>query len=303
MTLQEKLNFDSLKQFPYRINWNMNLKCNLKCRYCFFPHVKKEDPDVFKHSPEHISSAFERTGKEWLIMLSGGEPFLYPGFIKLCQELSKKNWLQISTNLTHSDIHSFCDTMDPERIFVINASVHVLSHSGKSMERFIDHFQYVRSKGFHIIASYVTYPELFKNNKIEKDFDFLKNRGVWPVIPLTYNGIYKKQTYPGHYTQEQLAVIYKLAQDKRELLNATGNMKFTDYLCVAGSRYFFMDIRGDVYRCVSDRTYLGNMFNHTFSSMGKTEPCRVDYCNDSCNGIVSVLKDHPLLTEGGDEII
>jgi MoaA/NifB/PqqE/SkfB family radical SAM enzyme len=292
MKLEDKLNFDILKYYPNRLNWNMNSICNFNCKYCFFSHVIKENPAVYTYSTDEVVEAFNITGKQWLLFLSGGEPFLYPNFIELINKLKQKHFIQISTNLMARNVKEFANSLSPQNIFLINASVHIINHTKESLNVFIENFLLLKSKGFDIIASYVTYPPLFKHNKILHDFEYLQKQGVYPIIPLTYNGIYKRKHYPGSYTNKQLKTIFSLASDKKEILNSLGLMNFKGYNCSAGFNYFYMNIYGDIYRCVSIHEYLGNLFEHTFKPLYSPKPCDSDYCNDSCHGIISVEKNH-----------
>jgi len=69
--------------------WKTNRRCNLRCDYCFSSgtDLAVEDPLCGKFSPDHIARRFDDTGQSWLIILTGGEPFLYPDVLGLCREL------------------------------------------------------------------------------------------------------------------------------------------------------------------------------------------------------------------------
>lgn len=82
----------TLKSFNKRIIWNMTYRCNFHCRYCFFDDKNKmvSDEIVSKLNASQIAEAFENTNAEWLILLSGGEPFLIPDFLEIVKLLSAK---------------------------------------------------------------------------------------------------------------------------------------------------------------------------------------------------------------------
>lgn len=62
-----------------RSSGTSTMLCNFRCSYCFLPLdvLDREHPTVERYSIEHIKKRFDDTGREWLILISGGEPFLY----------------------------------------------------------------------------------------------------------------------------------------------------------------------------------------------------------------------------------
>lgn len=71
----------------YAMIWEINKNCNFKCDYCI---NKKDTKPPLKISNAEIISAFNITKKNWFINITGGEPFLFPGFIDLVSSLTLK---------------------------------------------------------------------------------------------------------------------------------------------------------------------------------------------------------------------
>ncbi|MBI2968684.1 MAG: radical SAM protein [Bacteroidetes bacterium] len=269
--------------------WHINDLCNFGCVYCFFPKVEKEHPEVGRFTPQQIYEAFQKTGRNWHLFISGGEPLLYPDFIELVNLLKTNHPIQISTNLYNKNVKEFAERVSPENIIVINASLHILHHNSKSLQKFISNYHLFLNKGFDIIVSYVTYPPLFK--RIKDDFLFLKNEGVQYVLPCTYNGTFEGKKYPGSYTREQMRIIREIYQEPLELLVVMDKMHFYNKLCRAGKDYFFMDLKGEVFRCCTIWDSYGNLYQGTFKPDTSAKPCTSHICHDHCHGMMSLIEE------------
>jgi MoaA/NifB/PqqE/SkfB family radical SAM enzyme len=287
-TINDPYKYASMWHMENKMCWHINDLCNLKCEYCFFPFYEKESPEVGRLNPRQILEAFNNTGRQWHLYIAGGEPLLYPDFVELVNLLKPYHPIQISTNLYNKKVKEFVNNVSPDNIIIINASLHIGLHNEKSLNQFIKNYHMFREKGFNIVVSYVTYPPLF--SRIEKDFEFLKQQGVEHIHPLTFQGIYEGKKYPGSYTKEQINIIRKHTLEPMELLVTTDSMNFKNKLCKAGKNYFFMDIKGDVYKCVTINEPCGNIFDGTFSPADEPIRCPVSKCNDSCLGITSLLE-------------
>ncbi len=289
MIIKDPYTYASMRAMEGRINWHINDLCNFKCEYCFFPYFVKENPDVGKLNPVEILNAFNKTGRQWHIYIAGGEPMLYPNFIELVNVVKPHHPIMISTNLYSKNVKAFAEQVSPDNIIVINASLHIGHHTETSLLKFIDNYHLFHSKGFNIIVTYVTYPPLFE--RLEKDFEFLKSKGIEQVHPLTFQGIFEDKKYPESYTHEQIKIIEKLSVEKMELFTTLDKMNFKNKPCRAGKDYFFMDIHGEMYKCgtILEESY-GNLFKGTFSPGEFSLPCPVSRCNDSCHGVTSLVE-------------
>ena len=78
--------------------------CNMDCRMCYVRKSRKEVQDAGGEIPAEkwLSMAEEcRNAGTLFLLLTGGEPFLYPGFRELYQELAKMGFMiSINTNGT-----------------------------------------------------------------------------------------------------------------------------------------------------------------------------------------------------------
>lgn len=282
---EKRLQIELLKQYEHRIIWNMNLQCNMACDYCYFYSDLNKQNKIF--SPEQIYQGFEKTGKEWLVLLSGGEPLIYPKFVEIAEILTKKNSIQVSTNLLSDKIYEFAEKISPKQVMAISASLHILEREKhkKGIDEFIKKCLLLQEKGFTVLVNYVTWPPLFK--RMENDFEMLRKAGIHQATVLTYRGHFENKFYPAAYTGAQLKLINKFALDETEMLISECKTNFSGYLCEAGHKYFSMNENGDITRCGTLHKKYGNLFTGTFKPDITDKPCVADECIDCYLGIIS----------------
>lgn len=285
----ERHGYNRLRPYANHMVWHINDLCNMACSYCFFPTGVKDPAHVGMYSPQQISDSIDRTGRQWALFIGGGEPTLYPNFIELVNLIKRKHFIQISTNLVSRTITDFAEQVTPDNVININASSHMMYHTTKSLGRFLENYHLFKSKGFNITVSYVTHPSMLK--RMRDDFDFLWSNGVEVVIPLSYQGMYENKLYPSAFTTEEVALIREFVHEPLELLVTMDRMQFKGNLCKAGTSYFLMDTKGDVYRCATISEPMGNMYEGTFVPKTDFERCPVNKCMDACFGIVSQVKE------------
>jgi len=289
------ISLELLDNYENKVVWNLNTLCNYRCPYCFFPAevLEKEHESVGKYSIEHIAKSFDDTKRQWLILISGGEPFLYKPFVSLAKELTKNHHIQLTTNMSRPGVYEFADKISPDRVMIVSASLHMIDiekRGEKALQDFIDKCLYLQERNFLVMVNYVTYPPHF--SRIEDDFKYLKAAGVKSVSALTFRGRYEGKLYPEAYSEEQLSLIEKLAIDKRlETAISRKGLYFKGELCDAGYRYFQMSPDGTLSRCCSISENHGNLFEGTAKFNEKAKPCTVGLCQDACLGVSSVHCD------------
>jgi len=285
------ISLELLSRYENKIVWNLNQLCNLRCSYCFFPTevLEKEHPAVGSYPIEHIKRSFDATGREWLIMISGGEPFLYDQFVPLAQLLTRDHHLQITTNLSHRSVKAFADAVDPSRVMIICASYHVSERErrGEKWTRdFIDRYLYLKDKGFLVLANYVTDPSLF--GRIRDDFAMLRAAGIDNLSTLTFRGEHEGRQYPQAYTDEQRALIVELAVDQRLEAEIVEGLYYEGRDCNAGYRYLQMNPDGSLHRCCTILEDHGNLFEGTARFEDGPRPCTAGMCQDASLGVDAI---------------
>ena len=93
------------------ITWTINEICNFNCSYCTQWHNKKEGIKPIDISK--LSESLHYLDKDWLFLITGGEPFLEKNFIKICEEITKRHYISLNTNLSTTNFFYFADKINP----------------------------------------------------------------------------------------------------------------------------------------------------------------------------------------------
>ncbi|MCJ7611781.1 MAG: radical SAM protein [Candidatus Aminicenantes bacterium] len=259
--------------------WKTNRLCNFRCRYCFCSEAElsREHPRVGRYSARRIARCFDRTERPWWILLTGGEPFLYPNFIGLCRELTRNHFLSINTNNSTSNAVRFADEIDPRRVYVIHASLHLAElERTKKMGRFLDQALYFQKKGFQVCVEYVAYPPFF--GRIDRDLRWLKGCGLRFVNLKVYQGVYRSKAYPWAYTPEERDYFRRKALDPREVDFIEKKFAYLGKACRAGRDFLFMNVEGNIRRCPGSAKSYGNFLDGSYSLDRTPRPCPFPRC-------------------------
>jgi len=273
------------------ILWRLNRRCNFDCEYCFTdvideqPDKRTEDPACAKFSPEYIAAKFNETGRVWRIYMTGGEPFLYPSFVKLAKELTRKHYIAVSTNLSTANTYEFADVIDSKRVHWLKASIHIMEREKISdgIKEFLRKFLFFQRQGFDIRLVYVTYPAIL--GRIEEDLKRFRGEGVEKIWVKVFQGEYEQKRYPRDYSQQQRELIKGLGLNRFEEEILACHASFIGSKCEAGYRAFSMDISGNIKRCSTVRQDYGNLFDGTFKLGTAPRRCPARKCGCSYQGI------------------
>jgi len=274
-------------------NWRINLLCNFRCEYCFysvFIEDKKKQNLNGEYSIEKVIEGFNKSGLIWLIYITGGEPFLQPGFLELCRGLTEKHYIGINTNLSTKNIYDFAKYINPEKVRFIHSSLHIDERKRLDLiDDFLQKYHLLKKAGFNIYVTQVLYPPVLE--KFDEIFEFFKKNGVI-VRPKIFRGYYKERHYPADYTQKEREKILNYFEISRKLDNLKplemdpaldkkfiyGNLSFKGLLCSAGKDFVLIEHNGRVMRCYGIAVDLGNIFEGEIHLFKKAEPCTADIC-------------------------
>ncbi len=283
---KSQIGVNQLKKYPYRINWEITRKCNFNCPYCSNDEQSKHADET--HPPkEKIIDTFDKSGISWLILITGGEPFMYKGFVDLCEGLQTNHHLQITTNLSSPDVYDFANRIKPDKIFVISASFHIIEREKRNMVTdFVKKCQYLQKKGFKVLANYLAYPPLL--HRMEEDLAMLNDQGIGTFV-LTFRGTFNGKKYPESYTKKEIELILKHTIDPGiEYRVAQHDLNFQKHYCEAGSTYFFINPQGDIARCATLTKKTGNLFKDGIGVNSSLKPCIAINCQDAYMGAAAV---------------
>ncbi len=273
--------------------WDIHYKCDYHCTYCFL-HFEKDTASVkaVYLEPEKWSDIWRGIYDKYgscHIHVTGGEPFVYPGFIELVSRISVWHTFEFSTNFSF-DIDAFTAAVRPDRV-KISPSFHPEFVSAGA---FIEKYLSLKDKGYLLgVVTVVGYPPLLE--------DLVKYRQVFykagiELIVYPYRGPYQERALPKEYNEEENGLLSLMGAGKKvskELMDSYKSVGETETseslppapekICAMGSSYAKILPDGEAFRCCAAvwnpaKTWenwggLGNIVNKTFSLFDSPKPC------------------------------
>ena len=273
--------------------WLLNMDCNFQCPYCFYDDGQRSlkqklqlkmldlfpSKNLYKTrfiTPEKAKQFFDATGHRWLIVLSGGEPFVYPKFVELVEALGEKHQMIIGTNLS-LPIDKFLEKIKPGMIHSFYASLHLGERERQhlSVDDFLEKAVRLTKAGFKVEIDYVMYPELIP--RFLEIHERFKKEGLF-VEAKDFRGMYGGKKYPESYTQEERDFFSKYTPSEVDRAASFKDLSFTGVPCSAGFDLVRIFANGVITRCPHDRENLGNLFSGKLKLHKTVKPCVVPNC-------------------------
>lgn len=265
---------------PVYCTWHLIRNCNFKCEYCYIRHLNQDMPG---HGVEMDIAALRKNKVAWgRINLSGGEPFLYPGFVELCEKMTGFTRILVTTNCSTSNVMDFADRLDPRRVEEVHCSLHLGQR--KDVAGMIEKVLYLRERRFRVYVSQVIHPLLL--DEYRRVFEFCRQRGVL-VAPKVMNGVYRLREYPMGYSEKEKRVLLKYAalcagevssNNLHRYAVLQGRMDWRGQACSAGMNILQIQYNGDAYRCEGDHRRLGNLYDGTIKLDESPQLCGKRRC-------------------------
>jgi organic radical activating enzyme len=281
-------------------DWILLSTCNFRCHYCFWTPNQLSSRIIPPGSIDEAAQFFDDTQFTWLLHLTGGEPFIYPGFIELCKKLTRHHFISLNTNLSLPGISRFVDCVDPQRVVYVNAGLHALERNRhRGMPIFIENASRLQEKGFRFFISLVMHPDQFYLfDRLFKQFQELE----MVLVPKVFQGVYQDKSFPAAYSPEEKRRFKEYSLAAEDLLSKSGewantiptinlslDRDFIDHglpdfrgkLCLAGNQFVRIRENGDIRRC-GPSDVLGNWVNRSFERRPGPSVCREVECPYFC---------------------
>ena len=253
-------------------SWVPTRACNFSCKYCYSPGKNTRAHNI---SVQRLCNALGEHGKRWIVNISGGEPFLYPGFVEICRELTKEFRIKVNSNLSlNAQVREFSSAINPDKVELINASLHIEERERlNNVEDFIENVLLLKNRGFKLEVKFVLHPTLIE--RFQRDCQYFDSRGI-KLFPKPFKGEYLGSLYPKAYPEKV----------KNFFSNSVPGSAFYPFCfkginCMAGKSFIRIHPNGIITRCTNDSSVLGDIDNG-FKLRDTSTPCRSYRC--SCFG-------------------
>lgn len=266
------------------VDWILTERCNLNCYYCL------QNADTRKEECGPVDYSFiSGLDDTVLFHLTGGEPFLVPNIIDLCNGLQEGgHFVSMNTNMT-LPVGRFAENVRSGNFLFINASVHY-PYRKHHMDPFMRHFRQLRDKGFFVYATVVMIPAEF--DEIVEFIKEYQHQGLI-LLPKLMRGIELGRRYPASYSETQNEIMKQLVASAIDNMTAAEKEKFQiacennvsidnwwefdsksrcGTRCFDGTRYVRITERGDIVYC--DGKVLGNVKETGFKKLDQACQCR-----------------------------
>lgn len=224
----------------------------------------------FKINIPALMNTLSKSKKIFRISFTAGEPFLVSNMVEACTVISRDHYISFNTNLVSGDIGGFIKMINPEKVAVIHASLHI-----KELERlhlvnkFIENFNRMKDRGINIYAQEVGYPPLAI--EAAKYKHFFKKNGI-EISFGAFSGSYNLKYYPESYTNKELKQ-FGFDSSTRDIFNTYGK------ICTAGYNCASVMPDGNIFRCERIPTVLNG--SHIYKKIEFNDTmtvCPVKFC-------------------------
>ena len=263
-----------------QFNWDIHWVCNYRCPYCWFAGKWDELKNQNLYlEPKNLLSFWKNIHDKYgtvKIAITGGEPFLYPGFIDVIKEICRFHKIEIVTNFS-CDIEDFISQTDLENI-EIRPSFHPLF---ADFDAFAKKMILLKKKKPNQEVSYLAWPP--QTPKIKYYYDKFAQYGISMFVQ-SFFGEYKGVRYPDGYSDEEREVILPFIGARGGKPFQTEPLKTKGRLCSAGYRYGVIHPDGAIFRCGginSANSQIGNLSDKNFELLKERSPCTSEIC--PCN--------------------
>lgn len=216
--------------------WFVTKNCNLNCPYCDIfdnsvkdSHLYTEWVNVWNRlCPDHLE-------------ITGGEPFMLPGFVDMLKDIHPSVRFGITTNLTFP-MEEFARCIDPKRVMNITCSRHPTMYK-QGAEIFDGRVKLLVAKGFRVTVNLVAYPDqMLLVPEMKKHYERLGAR--FHVEPCREADTHAPYPYS---TQDRVFLSKYVTKERAGHLK---RVKYGKAFCSAGQDHIVVMPSGDYWPCL-----------------------------------------------------
>lgn len=262
----------------FLVDVNLAGPCNFDCYYCYVDKKTRRRKDFGKLSTskgqKKLLELLDELGSCEVSLCGTGEAGLLPNFFELCEAITGNHYLTLITNLSFSD-SEFIKRIPSKRVFGIIISLH--PEHEEDINRFFQRVELYQDNTYPIAITYVAHPLRIKNiPSLYKRFDEM---GIDFRIAV-FDGIFNGKKYPKSYSnKEQNVILSYITTPSTYHRLIRGFRLHKGKICNAGYASFYLDDEtGDIKRCSSGNTILGNLFRGKIKIPNRPLPCDTYIC-------------------------
>lgn len=283
----------SINKIPLNGTFELSPVCNFTCRMCY---IRKTKDQLVKEGKALIPwESWLKLAKECrdagmlYLLLTGGEPFIYPGFKELYRELHKMGFLiSINTNGTLIDDKTveWLKETAPHRINITLYGTSAETYekicgSGKSYDRVVETILKLKEAGIQVVINASMIPE--NQADLEEIIEFGKKHDIATrVATYMFPPVRRdSEESDSRFTPQEAAAIYhrkqrcSLNSDQynaflQEQVNRIGDRKDLEQEEIWGSNLEYM-------RCRAGRSTFWISWEGKMTACGMVEFPRTEY--------------------------
>lgn len=264
----------------YTVTFELTYDCNEKCVHCYASYPNNEIPHKvleLEKCKDIIDELYEM--KCLHIIFTGGDPFMFKGFIELFKYARDKNFVcDIYTNgqaiANDTKILKEIIPLLPRAFYISlygsTSEVHdrITGISG-SFEKTITTIKQLHEANISVVLNIM----IMKNNyyQVKDIIDLAKKLEVEYRIGLSIINKNNGDTTPMNYfidDKDIIKEIISIVDNNIYSMDITADSeKYSKFICGAGTTALCISPDGEVYPCVSLKSSLGSVFNHTIKDI------------------------------------
>ena len=258
--------------FPTTVNIELSRRCSLRCVHCYVgnKNLRSSKPGFLERMDESgIGDFFDELKSlgVFLVVISGGEPFIGKSLLSLLRIATEKGFLvEIFSNLQYLPEWFLSNEYGNFRIGRIQTSVYSavskihddITKSSGSLKRTLGNLHLLVKMGYFVevatplmkrnFVSWESAKLFFRKKKIAQNFS-------WPIANEYYGQARKNRL---NISGENLRDFVRKNPD---FISETQNYNSNELVCEAGKAIFAISANGDVFPCSQLPLPVGNIFS------------------------------------------
>jgi len=274
----------------FEITWLPLWKCNFKCPYCRgWANTNALEFQPLNTLIKVWNNFFNKIQKTEIdLIISGGEPTIYPNIFELLQYfITKVSRVHVCTNFSLNAQDFLNLKLSKEKIFF-----HPTFHPAcMPLDNFINNLMLLKEYVNDVPVTFVADED---NLKKQKEFTKKINDCGLQAAPLCLKSFVeeppKKESVGFRVlnSEDEMKTIKEIRSEQQIISSDYENSKQSSFgkKCLAGYKCLYILPNGNISKCSMDSTYLGNIFNGDLNLYKEPQLCKQKICPHQYKNII-----------------